>query len=202
RAGKNEHAFGLYTKGGVRVLRLRNKLLVDKLNAEGHAAVYVKYPVYDMEPTGPALNQFLRGGEAQNISEEELQMWFALNRFQFEPTLKGWLAEGKIVVAEDYTGTGIAWGTVKGAKTDWLESLNAPLLKEDLAILMDGQRQHEAAEEGHLHESNEAVMNRSRDVHLDLGKKYGWKRIELQDKKEDTAALIWELVNLHLQAGS
>lgn len=38
RAGRNEHAFGLYLKGGMRLLRLKNKLLIDKHITEGSKA--------------------------------------------------------------------------------------------------------------------------------------------------------------------
>ncbi len=168
--------------------------LVERLKAEGHDAVYVKFPVYEVEPTGVYLNAFLRSGEVQKISEEELQMWFALNRFQFEPTLREWLADGKIVVAEDYTGTGIAWGLVKGASRVWLENLNATLIKEDLALLLDGDRFVHATEEGHLHETNEEFMKRARHVHLELGEAYGWVKIPVQPSKDETEALVWKTV--------
>ena len=35
KAGQNEHAFGLYMKGEIKLLRLKNKLLIDKLVTEG-----------------------------------------------------------------------------------------------------------------------------------------------------------------------
>ncbi len=35
KAGKNEHAFGLYTRDGITLLRLKNRLLIDKLIKEG-----------------------------------------------------------------------------------------------------------------------------------------------------------------------
>ena len=168
--------------------------LVERLKETGHDAIYVKFPVYEIEPTGGFLNAFLRSGKGQGVSEEELQTWFTLNRYQFEPTLKEWLAEGKIVVAEDYTGTGIAWGTIKGADTDWLESLNRYLLKENLAILLDGERHLSAKEEGHLHEDNEELMQRARGVHQDLAKRYGWTVVHVQETKGETEALIWEVV--------
>lgn len=170
------------------------KRLVERLRAEGKEAVYVKYPVYEVEPTGPFLNEFLRSGSAQSISEEELQTWFTLNRYQFEPTLKSWLESGKIVVAEDYIGTGIAWGTVKGADTDWLESMNRYLLPADLCILIDGERTLDAMEAGHLHESNHEFMKRARQVHLELGLRYDWTQVPLQESKEATANLIWKVV--------
>lgn len=172
--------------------------LVERLKAEGYDAVHVKYPVYDLEPTGVFLNQFLRSGGAQTISEEELQMWFALNRYQFEPTLKKWLAEGRIVVAEDYIGTGIAWGTVKGASTAWLEILNQHLIKEDAAFLLVGERKRSAQEEGHLHEGNDEYMQRAVDVHFALGQKYNWHTVEVADSKDETAERLWQAVSLHL----
>lgn len=172
--------------------------LVERLKKAGYEVEYIKFPVYELEPTGTFLNRLLRSGEGQTISEEELQMWFTLNRYQFEPTLKRWLSEEKIVVAEDYIGTGLAWGTVKGARTEWLEALNCHLLKEDLVLLLDGERSVSAMEAGHLHEANDAFMLRSREVHLELGERYGWQKISVQPTKEATEELIWQAVALHL----
>ena len=169
-------------------------LLVERLIAEGHDAVRVKYPVYDVHPSGDFLNKVLRAGTDQAISEEALQLWFVLNRYQFQPTLKGWLNEGKIVVAEDYVGTGIAWGTTKGLETEWLECINKKLLPADLSILIDGERTVKAVEKGHLHEENHDLVTRSRKVHLELAQKYGWNIVELQSEKEDTFSLIWDQV--------
>ena len=171
------------------------ELLVDRLKAEGKDAVYVKYPVYELEPTGVFLNDYLRGRIDKKISEEELQMWFVMNRFQFENQLKTWLSEGKYVVSEDYVGTGIAWGLSKGADLAWLEAINAPLVKEDLAILLDGERFKEASEAGHEHESNDELMKRSREVHLELGERYAWLKVGVVPGAEATADLLWEVIS-------
>jgi len=175
------------------------KKLVAKLEALGRKTKYIKFPVYDLEPTGPYLNEFIRSGKHQKIAESELQMWFALNRYQFEPTLKKWLDDGFTVVAEDYTGTGIAWGTAKGLDTFWLENINRYLIQEDLAVLIDGPRVMSAKEKRHIHEENNELVEKCRLVLQDLGEKYGWKNVMLQDKIEDTAALIWDIVESELQ---
>lgn len=168
--------------------------LLERLKDEGLDAVYVKYPVYEIEPSGVFLNEYLRSGTTTPMREEALQLWFTLNRFQFEATLKTWLEEGKIVIAEDYTGTGLVWGMTKGASLEWLENLNAPLIKEDLSILIDGERTLGAVESGHVHETDQELMRRSRQVHLELAKKYDWNLVPLQTEKEATAELIWALV--------
>lgn len=169
------------------------RLLADRLKNEGYDPLYIKFPIYDLNPSGPYLNKIIRKGE-QDISEEELQLWFTINRHQYEKILKSHLTNGKTVIAEDYIGTGIAWGITKGANEDWLEQINKYLIRSDLAILIDGERAVQAIEKGHIHETNDQLMKRARAVHLDLAKKHAWYTIQLQEKKEDTAKLVWETV--------
>ncbi|MBN1494785.1 hypothetical protein JW911_03570 [Candidatus Peregrinibacteria bacterium] len=168
-------------------------ILCDRLKKEGFEPVFVKYPVYDVEPTGDFLNKVLRKGE-QKITEEELQLWFSLNRHQYEPELKKHLMDGKTVIAEDYIGTGIAWGMTKGADEEWLESINKYLLRPHLSILLEGERTVQAVEKDHIHETNDELMVKARKIHLSLAKKFAWHVIKMQEKKDDTAKLVWETV--------
>ena len=169
------------------------KRLVKRLEEVGKEVVYVKYPVYDIGPTGPFINDVLRGG-LQDVSEHELQMWFVLNRYQYQDQLKAHLAAGKIVIAEDYVGTGIAWGVAKGLDVEWLENLNKHLIKEDLAILFEGKRRMGAKEEVHVHEQNDELVARCAVVHRELGKKYGWEVLQVKDGINRTTESLWEMV--------
>lgn len=177
----------------------QSKLLVENLEKAGHKVKYLKYPIYDLAPTGPFLNSVLRGAEGQRISEDELQLWFILNRYQFEPELKKYLAEGYVVVAEDYVGTGIAWGTAKGLEQNWLEEANKFLLKEDLAILMEGERVMTSVEEVHVHEQNEALLEKCERIFSKLAGDYGWRRVQRKKEKTETAAAIWMEVETFLR---
>jgi len=169
------------------------KWLVAKLREEGFSAEYIKYPHYDVEPSGPMINSVLRS-EKQTISEEELQMWYTLNRFQFEPELHEMLERCDFVVAEDYIGTGLAWGTAKGADLEWLKQLNRHLMKEDIAVLLDGERFLQAKEKTHVHETNDELMERCRKVHLQLGEEYNWPVVKANQKKEEVQQAIWEII--------
>ncbi len=170
------------------------KLLVKRLKAQGHKAYYVKYPVYELEPSGTFINDVLRSGD-QRISENELQLWFVLNRYQYQPELKRMLEEGYIIVAEDYIGTGMAWGMAKGLSEEWVERCNEGLLTEDLAILVEGERIKEATEENHVHEENHELVEKCSGKFSYLADKHNWQRVELQRRKEDTANLIWSKVS-------
>lgn len=170
------------------------KLLVERLKQAGHDVVYLKYPIYDLAPTGPELNRILRTESHQNLSEKALQELFAQNRHDFEPQLKKMLAEGKVIVAEDYIGTGIAWGMAKGLSQEFMEELNKNLVREDFSILLTGKRDIRVQEATHIHEQNDELLTRVSKIFIQLGEKYGWQRIELQPKIEDTAELIWKTV--------
>lgn len=178
------------------------KRLVARLKREGKSAVYVKYPVYSQKPTGPFLNSILRRRAAQKMPEEELQLWFVLNRYQFQPKLKKLFEKGTIVVAEDYIATGIAWGIAKGAKLAELEVMNKFLVQPDVAILLDGKRKESAREARHIHEKNETLLQKCQKVYRKLAKRYGWKVVAIDPDKDVTAARIWSLVQKETQAHS
>ncbi|MBI5412753.1 hypothetical protein HZA42_00195 [Candidatus Peregrinibacteria bacterium] len=170
------------------------KRIVERLKKLGKRAVYLKYPIYDIEPTGPFINSILRSGNKQKISEEELQLWFVLNRYQFEPKLKEMLKKGITVVAEDYIGTGIAWGMAKGALHAELESMNKFLVQEDVAIMMDGQRKLSAKEKTHIHESDDALAEKCRRIYKKLAKRYKWRVVKVDKDSDVTASRIWNAI--------
>jgi dTMP kinase len=170
------------------------KLLVERLQQAGLATEYIKYPNYDLEPTGPQLNEILRSGRIQTMPEIELQTLYAQNRRDYQPTLIEMIKAGKTVVAEDYTGTGLAWGVTKGAALEELEQINGDLIKENLAILLDGERFLEGKESNHLHEKNDDLMNRCRATHRELAERYGWQIVNANQPPEVVADQTWQIV--------
>ncbi len=172
----------------------QSQILVNRLKENGFQAEYVKYPVYDVKPSGDFINRVLRSHSPQKITESELQLWFVLNRYQFEPRLREMLARGVYVVAEDYVGTGIAWGVAKGLQKSWLEQMNEQLLVPDFSLFLTGKPQKDAREKRHIHEQNSLLMKKTQSVLKMLAKKYDWKTIRICEKIEDTGGKIWMAV--------
>lgn len=160
----------------------------------GLKVLYLKYPLYELPPSGQFLNQQLRGESGQTVSEEELQMWFSLNRFQYQDQLKKDIASYDVVVAEDYTQTGIAWGTAKGANETWLEAINEPLVKEDLSVLLTGERSKSAMEQQHVHETNDELIAKCATILAKRAEKGDWEVIPIQEEKSDTEQLVWDRI--------
>jgi len=173
------------------------KRLVAYLQERGYKAEYLKYPIYD-SPTGRKISEVLRSGKKQQLTEEEFQTCYYQNRKDYEPTLKKKLAAGRIIVSEDYIGTGLAWGSAKGADYDKLKQQNSDLLKEDLAILMDGDRFTHAMEENHIHERDEKLMAKVRQRFLAIGKESGWKLVNANQSEEQVFQDILAIIKPHI----
>ena len=173
------------------------KRLAEYLKGHGFKAEYLKYPIYD-SPTGIQISEILRSGKKQKLIEEEFQTLYYQNRKDYEPKLRQKLAEGMVIIAEDYIGTGLAWGSAKGADYEALKRQNSDLLREDLSILMDGERFVKGMEEKHIHERDAELMAKVRERHLAIGKELGWKKVDANRHEEtvfnDLLALIKPLI--------
>lgn len=152
----------------------------------------IKYPIYDLEPTGPKINAVIRGGE--QMAEEELQRTYVQNRRDYQPKLEEALDSGISVIAEDYIGTGIAWGLVRGVSIETLEEMNQGLRQEDVAILLTGERFSTGRESGHRNETDDEIWGKANANHLMLGKRYHWQQVNANQSREKVHADIMEIV--------
>jgi thymidylate kinase len=153
------------------------KIIVERLTAQGFSAEYLKYPIYEIKPSGLLLNNYLRQGNIHNLNAREVQIIYVLNRTQFEKTLETKLAAGINIIAEDYIGTGLAWGIGTGVDELFLKELNSHLIKEDLAFLFDGERFLSGKEINHKFETDDELTQKVRQVHKKLGEEFGWIKI-------------------------
>lgn len=177
------------------------KLLVEKLKAEGLKAEYLKYPIYNLNPSGEILNDYLREGNFYDLHSREAQILYVLNRTQYQDTLISKLKDGIHIIAEDYKGTGIAWGLGSGISEVFLKSINSHLIDEDLVFLFDGERFINAVEKNHKHETNNDLTTKVRWAHLKLKEEYGWIKINANLKIEEIQDIIWEKVSHFLETG-
>ena len=170
------------------------ELLVEGLVKSGMRAEYLKYPVYDLKPTGPRINEILRGGERQEISEEDFQALYTANRRDYQPTLCRKISEGINIIAEDYIGTGLAWGATKGADLEKLIESNKGLVKPDAEILLDGERFLSGKEPGHRHEGDDELMELCRQKHLELAARFNWHAVDANQAVEEVHQDVLDII--------
>lgn len=175
--------------------------LVKYLQSRGLKTSRLKYPIYNLEPEGPFIYKYLRDPEFRKnneISTHELQEKYAENRFRYEKMLKKRLNDGEWIIAEDYVGTGIAWGLTWGGELEYLEKINSELLKEDMAILMHGQRFLTAVEKDHRNEMETERITICKNFHKLLSEKYGWVVVNANQTIEKVQADIIEQIEILL----
>ncbi len=170
------------------------KLLVEKLKQFGKNASYIKYPIYDLGPSGTLINEYLRQGNPWQLSAREAQILYSLNRYQYQAELNQRLNNGEWIVAEDYTGTGMAWGSGAGVDLDFLEKVNQGLREPDLILWLDGQRFTSGIESGHKHENDDELINKVRQCHQFLANKYNWLKFEANQAIDDLNNQLWQEV--------
>lgn len=174
------------------------KKLVGWLQSLGYQAEYLKYALYDLEPSGPLLNAYLREGNPHGFFPREFQLLQVLNRTQYEQTLLLKLESGTWIIAEDYVGTGIAWGVGAGMNQDFLEKINSHLLKEDLAFFFDGERFTSGIEKIHQHEQNDELTQKVRKIHQKLAQKLAWIPINANQNIEEIQKQLQESIQQKL----
>jgi thymidylate kinase len=174
------------------------EILVKYLQTQGINASRLKYPVYDLAPEGPFIYKYLRDPKFRKeheISTDDLQKKYAENRKRYEPELKKRLTAGEWIVAEDYTGTGIAWGLTWGGNLEYLEKINQKLVQEDFSILMHGERFQTAIEKDHRNEMENERIKICKNFHLLLAGKYDWKIINANQNKIQVKKAMLKIIN-------
>lgn len=155
------------------------KLLVENLIIKmGQEAEYLKYAIYNLDPSGSLINNYLRQGNPYQFSSREFQLLQVLNRTQYEPKLKEKLVKGTWIIAEDYIGTGIAWGMAEGIDKNLLYKLNTHLLQEDLGILFQGEPFTETLDKSNAHETSVNMLTKVNQAFEEISRDFGWHIIK------------------------
>ena len=113
------------------------KILADRLKSEGHDVVTFDFPQYDHD-SSYFVKQYLNGnyGTADEVGPYTGSLFYALDRYQAAPAIRQALADGKIVLANRFTGSNMAHQGTKFTNDEerrgyfiWLDNLEFLMLK-------------------------------------------------------------------------
>jgi dTMP kinase len=171
------------------------KLLVENLIIQyNKKCEYLKFPIYDLEPTGPLISNYLKQGNQFAFTPREFQILQVLNRTQFEPTLKQKIESGTWIVAEDYCGTGVAWGIASGVDKKLIYKLNQHLISEDIGILFEGESFTQDLDQRNIHESNTELLKRAGEVFKEIARDFGWHTVNANQSREAVQEEILQII--------
>lgn len=102
------------------------KRLVERLESDGYAVETFDFPQYE-SPSSYFVKQYLNGeyGSAQEVGPYTGSIFYALDRYEAAPKIRQALDEGKVVIANRFTGSNMAH---QGTKFDTSEERNGYFL--------------------------------------------------------------------------
>ena len=150
------------------------KLLAEKL----HPALIVQCPNRNTS-TGAIIDAFLsRKAELPRMAEVAQ---YEANRWEWEPRLRVALAGGKLVIANRWFHSGMAYALPDGKEYfDAVLALDRGLTIPDLSFIIDipPEEAMKRKERKDKFESNLEYLSRVRSAFLTLAKQYDWKVID------------------------
>jgi dTMP kinase len=105
-----------------------------RLEAAGRRVAALSFPDYGT-PIGAELRRALHG--EREYGPEVIQMLMIANRYERKPLIVRALDEGRIVVADRYLASSVAYGEAQGLDPDWLLQAQKYLPPPTLTVMID-----------------------------------------------------------------
>lgn len=173
--------------------------LTELFRGRGVATEYVHFPRFDAPVYGDLIARFLRGdlGSVESVNPYLVALLYAGDRADYAATIRGWLAEGRVVIADRYVYSNVGYQCAKIASgdernklCDWIldveyEKFSIP--RPDLSLFLDvpfkfTQRKLTETREGDdraylqggkdIHEASLDLQRSVREVYLEASERY------------------------------
>lgn len=171
------------------------KLLLAWLKRRGYKTEYIDFPRYHDSFHGKVVGRYLKGefGKLTEVNPYLASLSFALDRLTAKDELKRFLAQGKIVVANRYVSSNMAYQAARLKKSQrktflsWLSEMEYKvhaLPKEDLVIFLHlapeiGQKLLDKRGERDLYEGSLPYLKKVEKIYLALCRRSkNWMKIE------------------------
>jgi dTMP kinase len=110
------------------------KLLANRLRESGKEVVTISFPSYDTD-----IGKLIKGwiSRSLSMSNETASLLYAADRMQNQIRIKEWLKKGWVVITDRYCYSNITYQNALGLSKEWLISIEKPIIKPDLVILLN-----------------------------------------------------------------
>jgi dTMP kinase len=180
--------------------KTQTKILAERFKKRGYKTEIITFPDYHT-PIGREIKRFLSG--KRDFSPEVRQLLFAANRWENRDKISSWLNEGKIVIADRYVASGLAYGLANDLGLEWALGLEKGLPEADKIFVIDipvevaflrGKNKRD------IYEKNRKFLIKVRDIYLKLAKQFKWYVIDGNRPINEVSEEIWLKVGENLKA--
>lgn len=179
-------------------------LLRRHFEAQGRSCEYLHFPRFDAPVYGELIARFLRGdlGSVERVDPYLVALLYAGDRGDAAPLIRGWLAEGRVVLLDRYVYSNVGYQCAKVADAGARRALRRWILdteyghfaipKPDVSLFLDvpfafTERKLSETREGDdrsylrggrdIHEASLDLQRRVREVYLEAAREDGSLRV-------------------------
>jgi len=188
---------GLDKSGKATQASLLRKLLVEM----GFEVEVISFPDYTTE-IGREIKSFLN--RVKYFPPEVRQLLYAANRWERKDLIEEWLKKGKIVIADRYVPSGLAYGYANNLPLEWMICIERGLPEPDMVIVIDIspetsiKRSHGNVDR---YESDMVFLSKVREGYKLLAEKFGWFIVDGERSVEEVFNDIKRIVLSYLKIG-
>lgn len=201
------------------------KLLTEKLEKEGYDIATFDFPQYE-EPSSFFVREYLNGkyGTGEEVGPYAGSLFYALDRYHAAPAIRQALADGKVVLANRFTGSNMAHQGTKFRNPEerrgyfiWLDNLEFQILgipRPDKSVILkvpaeiaqglvdQKDRRSYTDKKRDIHEADIDHLKRSVEVYDDLAQLFPKDFIRIDCVRngklmdiETIQNILWESIN-------
>ena len=174
-------------------------LLKNWLMKKGFSVELVAFPDYST-PIGKEIKAFL--AEKRSFSPEVRQLLYAANRWEYKQQFEKWLKDGRIIIADRYTPSGLAYGYANNLPLDWMICIEKGLPQPNIVILIDISPKISLKRmtlNKDRYEQDINFLNKVRSCYHLLAKKFDWYIIDGERTVGEVADSVQQIILKYLQ---
>lgn len=178
----------------------QSKELAKRFQEDGHDVITISFPVYDSE-SGEILRDILEGFHPLTPKNNplEFQALMTINRYEQQMRIEHALMMGKVVIADRYADSSIAYGMADGLEEQWISKISHSLIQPDIKILLDisideYRRRSLARGDLDLYEEDIENMMKVRDIYQNLAMRDDWLVITAEGDPQEIADVLYATI--------
>lgn len=174
-------------------------LLKKWLITKGFKVEIISFPDYTTN-IGMEIKAFLNSNKY--FPPEVRQLLYTANRWERKNLIESWLKEGKIVIADRYIPSGLAYGYANNLPLDWMMCIEKGLPEPDLVIVIDISPETSLKRSrGNIdrYEADLIFLSKVREGYKFLARKFDWYIVDGERSIEEIFNDIKLIVLSHLK---
>lgn len=173
--------------------------LAKLLQEEGYQVLLLSFPDYST-PTGQKIEEYLKGYHEWDAMIYQSLM--VINRYEAQQRIQEALMSGKVIIADRYMDSSMAYGMADGLNAQWLFEIQQSLVAPDCTVLVDIPVEEAFRRKGtdrDYYESKKEFLEDVRDIYQQAAVTLKWIILDGTQPVSDITQVLYTEVKTKLE---